>query len=59
MGIQAPEITVYFSHRVAGTKMTMLTVGQRTGISGRLVFNGLAITKSCCLLWFDARLLLL
>jgi hypothetical protein len=46
MGTKAPEITVYFSLRMAGTKMTMLMAGQRTGIPVRLVFNDPSITKS-------------
>jgi hypothetical protein len=46
MRTQAPEITVYFSLRMAVTKMTMLMEGQRTVIPVRLVFNGPSITKS-------------
>jgi hypothetical protein len=56
MRTQEPEISVYFSLRVAAGKMMMLKVEQQRGISGRLVFNDPAITKCFCLLWFDARL---
>lgn len=57
MRIEGPEIGVYFSLGVSAVKMMVLMAGKQIRIPGRLVFNGSAITK-CCLLWFDARLVL-